>query len=108
MKWDIDRALAALENSGAAGTTLSRVDLMGADVMERALGKITDDERAREGILVWCIALGALRGPKQPVLLEVLRGELADDFARFQVGGSNGAPIDHLRAPTKKPRKRKA
>lgn len=60
MKWDIDKALIALEASGIAGTTLTRVMVSGEDMMKEKIGRITDEERAQGYAKVWCLALGKL------------------------------------------------
>lgn len=106
MKWDIDRALTALEDTGAAGTSISRVDIMGADEMERLLGNVTDTERAKEGILVWCIALGALRGPKLFIYGRTIRAAYLRARKVIRRLSPEDLMVYRLRVPTKKPRKK--
>ena len=62
MKWDIDKALRALE-CDVPGTSISRV-MADVPFMELHGFKVTDQERARGGSLIWGIALGRLMEPK--------------------------------------------
>lgn len=58
MKWDIDKALRALEDSTVPGTSVGRVVLSGVELMEREVGRLTAEEREKGYVLVWCLGLG--------------------------------------------------
>lgn len=64
MKWDIDRALEALEDSGIAGTTFTRVMVETEALIQEKLGHITDEERAKGYAKVWCLGLGKMNERK--------------------------------------------
>jgi hypothetical protein len=59
-KWDIDKALRALEASMIPGTSIIRVTLGGAELMQRELGELTDEERQNDFANVWSLGLGRL------------------------------------------------
>lgn len=59
MRWDIDKAIEALEESGISGTLMQRVTVSGAELLEQHLGKaLRDEDRARGYARVWCLGLG--------------------------------------------------
>jgi len=64
MKWDIDKALTALEDSQIPGTTISRVFLYGVEIMDRAGIVPTAEELAKDSIQAWCLALGRIQEHK--------------------------------------------
>jgi hypothetical protein len=64
MKWDIDKALAQLENSTIPATSVSRVMLGDIPSIEREGLTPTAEERAKQCAIVWCVALGRLNEPK--------------------------------------------
>ena len=64
MKWDIDKALRALEDSQIPGTTVSRVFLYGTETMERAGLVPTAEELTKDSIFAWCLALGKIQERK--------------------------------------------
>lgn len=60
MKWDIDKALAALEDSGIAGTTITRVMIETPELIEEKLGNVTEAERTAGYAKAVCLALGKM------------------------------------------------
>lgn len=59
MKWDIDKAIAALEDSTIAGTLMGRVTISGVELLEQHLGKtLRKEDRERGYAKVWCLTLG--------------------------------------------------
>jgi hypothetical protein len=65
MKWDIDKAVAAFEDSEMSGTSFTRVEMSGVEFMEQHLGKLTAAEREKGSALVWCMGLGRILRPKR-------------------------------------------
>jgi len=65
MKWDIDKALKALEDgSRISGTTVSRIQISGEDHALKFGIRFTAAERERGCAFVWCLALGIIQLPK--------------------------------------------
>lgn len=72
-KWDIDKALLAVEASLIPGTSISRVTLSGVELMERELGKLRDEERQKGYVAVWSLGLGRLHEPKRFIYGRTIR-----------------------------------
>lgn len=64
MKWDIDKALEALEDSGIAGTTFTRAMVETEALIQEKLGHVTAAERAKGYAKVWCLGLGKMNERK--------------------------------------------
>jgi hypothetical protein len=58
MKWDIDKALKALEDSDVCGTAITRVVLSSVELLEHKLGRLTAEERSNGYAPLWCLGLG--------------------------------------------------
>lgn len=59
MKWNIDKALTALESSNLPGTSVQRVTVSGVELLEQHLGKeLRDEDRQRGYAHLWCLGLG--------------------------------------------------
>lgn len=63
MKWDIDKALKALEGEGVPGTIFSRTLLYDADTIRRANIKGSEEE-VKHGVVVWTLGIGRAQTPK--------------------------------------------
>lgn len=64
MNWDIDKALALLENSSIPATGVARALLGDIPSIEREGLVPTAEERLKGCAIVWCLALGRLNEPK--------------------------------------------
>lgn len=59
MRWDVDKALRALEDSIIPGTGFQRVTMSGLEMLEEHLGKeLRDEDRKRGYAHLWCLGLG--------------------------------------------------
>jgi hypothetical protein len=59
VRWDIDKAIAVLEESTIAGTLMERVTISGVELLEQHLGKtLRKEDRARGYAHVWSLGLG--------------------------------------------------
>lgn len=71
MKWDIDKAIRALENSGISGTGVNRVFCSDRHTMER-LG--VRPRKGEEQALLWCIGFGKIPSSKAEFHDHTIRG----------------------------------
>lgn len=64
MKWDIDKALKALEGEGFPGTVICRVLLSGGDIIQRSNIPKPTEKELEFGVKAWSLGLGRAQSPK--------------------------------------------